>query len=323
MALGNRTREAELRDADQIWALREMFGDDHLVHSIASTYRTWSELAAAPEAHLANLLGHRLVPIPTLPPEKPFLPPAVRVVTRYSDELPLALRQASNPPVMLFATGTIPSEPMLAVIGAENPTMAGAEIAKSAGLSAATLKVPLVVPLQPGCSLWAARTNLDAGGRVVAVLGHGFGVTSTQQLLLEQIVATGGAVLTPFSPGSPGNEHTLDHAGRIAAAAAAAVVLAEVGLHKSAGAAATTAAVAAGKFLIVPEVQAAPESGRYIAPTAMGSALFTSAREWTDAPFGTNSRIEQRTVNGLSPADAVVTDHLELTSAIKNACAER
>lgn len=311
-----------LRTPEAVFALLGMLGDHEHVHSLVTAYPTWDALAAASSAdlgHHVGLTGARLQIPRDLPPMPP-LPAGVNMHTRYSIDFPRGARELPTGPVALFVAGTLPTEPALAIGGAENPTMTGSEIAKAAALAAAVDQVPVVAQVTPGCALSALRTAVDAGGRVVAVMPHGFAVTSNHQMLLEQVIAQGGAVVTQELPGTTMTESAIDRASRLVAGLARAVVLAETGVHRAAGMALASAAVATGRYLIVPAPDAPAQSGRYIPPSAFGSAVFASAKEWSPEYYGTGARIEHRTANGLPPADHVVNNPAELAAAITIGC---
>jgi hypothetical protein len=311
-----------LRSREAVFALTAMLGDPEQVHALVSAYPTWQQLAAATPAALGHCVGLRgaQLHIPADCPPVPPLGPAVSLLTRYDMSCPAGLRQIANPPALLFVAGTLPAEPILGIGGAENPTMSGVEVCRAAGLQTAIQHVPLAAQLAPGCSLTALRTAVDAGGRAVVVMPHGFGVTSSHQALLEQVLEQGGTVVTETMPGMQSSPARADAAARLVVALSSAVLLAEVGAHQAAGAPLARAAVAAGRFLIVPAPDAPAQSGRYIAPSAFGSAAFASAKEWSSEYFGTGPRIEHRCANGLTPADEVVANPAQLAAAIALGC---
>lgn len=316
------TEPESLRGPAAVYALLDLLGSHEQVHELVSNYATWERLVAASPAELGHHLGLRgaQLRLPSTCPPLPNLPAGVSLITRYAIGFPVGVRELPDPPSMLFVTGTIPTVPMLAIGGAENPTMSGVEVARAAALSATIQSVPVVTQISPGCSMNALRTVLDAGGRAVVVMPHGFSVTSNHQLLLEQVLKQRGAVITEVPPGVVGTEESVDAAARIVAGMASAVVLAEVGSHRAAGHALASAAVRTGRYVIVPTPDAPAQSGRYLAPSAAGSAVFASAKEWSPAYYGTGPRIEHRCANGLSPADSVVSNPAELATAISVGC---
>ena len=313
--------QQSLRTPEAVLALRELLGDDDNVHKIACTYPTWERFASSSHAELVHHLGNRIPRIPPTQPPTPALPPGVALMCRYQPTYPRGLRESATPPVLLYVTGTLPTTPALAVIGANNPSATGVEIARAAAAAAADQQIPLVVPLVTGCSLVAGKAALEAHGKIAVVLPHGLGTGSAHQRFLEDVLAAGGSVISPFSPQVQLRESTEDAAASVAALIAKAVVLAEVGTFASAGQAATSAAVTSGRYLIVPEPPAEPESGRYIPPSAYGTAIFSSPREWSSEYFGTSHRIQQRCENGLAPADSVVATPEELAYAVAVGCA--
>lgn len=310
-----------LRTPEAVWALREILGDDDLVHKVATTFPTWARFAASSHAELMHYLGNKVPVIPAQMPQPPRMPAGVSVLCRYQPTYPPLLRESTSPPALLYVTGSLPTTPALSIIGATNPTAVGVEVSRAAARAAAETRVPISISIASGCGLAAAKEALDAGGQVIAVLPHGLATGSAHQLFLEQVLENRGAVVSPFSPTVQLRESTEEASACVAALIGQAALLAEVGTFPAAAEEPTKAVVTAGRYLIVPSPSSPPESGRYIAPSAFGTAIFSSAREFSPEYFGTSHRITQRCENGLTPADSVVSTPGELSDAIRIGCA--
>jgi hypothetical protein len=310
--------QLSLRSTEALAALYRLTWDHGAVHQLASTYQTWEQLAAAGPAYLAGLLGPKFaaLAIPSALPAVPELPEGVRAVSRYAVEgYPGELRMAPDPPCLLYMRGELPTIPAVAIGGGEHPTPQGVEIARSAALAAAANRTPVVVQLVDGVSVTALRSVVDSDGVAVVVVAHGLDQVSKYDGLLARVVELGGAVLTEVPPGVGVTARFAMNAARIVVALGTAVVLAEVGRHVSAGAAIARAAVTSGRYLIVPSPQQA-----YIPECALGLRVLTETRSFSPGWYGTSPRLEARVGNGLAPADAVVTNQVEIARAIKVAC---
>lgn len=291
-------------------ALRVIVGDD-AAHRLGCLYPTWESLRAAGTTELSHTVGVHASTLTAELPHLPALPPSVTALTRFCVDYPPALAATTAPPAVLHVTGGLPRRPLLCIAGSHHPSATGLEVTVAVAAAAAQLGVPVVVPLQTGCALQALEAVLAAAGVVVVVMPHGFGVTSTHQVLLERVLENRGAVVTAVEPGMPSIPATVSAAAHTAVGLATAVALPEVGLHPSAGQDVARAAINGGRYLLAPR----PAAG-YIPPSAAGLPLLSSARDWDPGPYGTSARIENRVHNGLPPADALVSDHAELIAAL-------
>jgi DNA processing protein len=309
-----------LRHPLSLAALYRLLWDHAMVHALASTYPTWGHLSAASPADLGYVAGRRgaALSIPAVPPVGPEIPDGVELLTRYSPRYPADLREVADPPVVLYLRGRLPDGPTVTIGGAHHPSPQGIEIARSAALAAVAQRVPVVALLTDGAGEVALRTAAAAGGRCVAVLPHGLDQVSRHTGLLQRVLEAGGAWLTEVPPGVSSFERFVISGARIAAALSPAVVLAEVGRHPSSGAPLATAAVAAGRYLIVPSPQQ-----HYVPESALGLRVLTQTRSFSPSWYGTSPRLDARILNGLSPADAVVSNQQQIADAIAVACRVR
>lgn len=309
--------QSGLRAPESLAALYRHLWDHDLVATLASSFPTWEELARADYARLAHLLGPRTAAftLPDRPDPTPDLPAGAVMVSRYAMNYPADLREVEQPPCVLYVRGELPFGPSVGVGGAEHPSPQGVEISRAAAFAAAGQRRPVVVLLSKGVGVTALQATVDAGGKAVVVLPHGIDQNSRHQSLLEQVIELGGAVVTEVPPGIGVTEQFTLMANRIVTALSHAVVLAEVGRHVSAGALLARATIRSGRYLIVPTPQQA-----HIPETALGLSVLTQTRAFTSDWFGTSPRIDSRVANGLSPADAVVTDQVGIANAIAVAC---
>lgn len=305
--------QQELTSPGMVWFLRDHVGDDQAVHGLVTRYAGWDDLSSAAPADLLRSAGTHVAPFPATRPLLPAAPPGVEVITRYDPRYPEHLLNVARPPALFFVAGKIPREHSVAVIGSSTPTDAGVVVSKSAGIVAARLGVPLVAPMTAGCSLAAVNACLRHHGRVVLVVPHGFGTGSAMQRLMESVVASGGAVLSAFSPMVQVTDAHTSAAGAIAVSIASATIAAEVGPYAHSAQQEMTAAVDAQVPLIAP---APSDPTGFVPPSSIGNLVLTSVHDWTETYFGTNERIASRVAHNKPAADAVVRSEPDLAAAI-------
>lgn len=309
-----------LKHPDMLRSLYALIPDYDIIRSLISSYATWESLTTMSLAEKVNILTPQYanVVFPAVPPTPPAISHDVAVHSVFDSQYPFNLRVAASPPLVLFSKGNIfENKNLVAVIGASHPNAAGVEVAKASGVCATVTSTPIVAPLIPGCSTLALWAAAKTKGAALAVLPHGFNVTSSQQLLVDTILNAGGGVVTAFESNTRSSGANERAAARLAVQMSYAVILAEVGLHEAAGVDATRQAVQDSKFLVVPSPESLNASGTFVSSTAFGSTVFSNPREWSQEYFGSNSRIKARCINGLTPADVVINTQKDLLEMLK------
>jgi DNA processing protein len=162
-----------------------------------------------------------------------------RVITPPSDEWPPQLTELGpeRPPDHLFVDGIRldARSPMVAVVGARRPTVAGIEAATKLASGLAQGGFTVVSGLAVGIDAVAHKAALDSGGRTVAVLGCGLDVEypSRNRALKRRIIEC-GTVVTEYPNGTPPHARHFPQRNRLIAGLAAGVVYVE-GAEKSGG----------------------------------------------------------------------------------------
>lgn len=118
---------------------------------------------------------------------------------------PVLLAQSKDSPYFLWVRGTLAPNPAktVAVIGTRQPTRHGVLIAERITEFFVKEQWSVVSGLALGCDAIAHRAALAAGGHTVAVLAHGLQTVSpaSHRTLAEEIVESGGALLSEFGFG--------------------------------------------------------------------------------------------------------------------------
>jgi DNA processing protein len=128
-----------------------------------------------------------------------------RIVTVLDDAYPVNLRQVPDRPPFLFYLGDLSDADSrsLAVIGTRGATELGISRAKRMATGLVEAGIVVYSGLALGIDSAAHVATLDAGGRTVAVLGHGIAskvYPAANDVLAKRIIHQGGAVLSQFWP---------------------------------------------------------------------------------------------------------------------------
>lgn len=132
--------------------------------------------------------------------------PDAHLLTPADAGYPALLREIANPPAQLFVLGNVDALtlPQLAIVGSRNATPSGAETAHSFALHLAARGFCITSGLAEGIDAAAHRGALAAAGRTIAVCGTGLDIVYPRhhRQLVEDIVASGGVLVSEFAPGT-------------------------------------------------------------------------------------------------------------------------
>ncbi|MGL4595731.1 MAG: DNA-processing protein DprA [Thermoguttaceae bacterium] len=162
----------------------------------------------------------------------------IAIVSMQDSNYPESLRTIFDPPPILYIRGTIlPQDAFsIAVIGTRRLTMYGKR--QTTRLSAALSKsgFTIISGLAHGIDTAAHRAALDAKGRTLAVLGSGLCdvYPSENRELSQQIVESGGAVLSEYPPHHPPATWTFPQRNRIVVGLSLGVLVIEAPIKSGA-----------------------------------------------------------------------------------------
>jgi DNA processing protein len=141
---------------------------------------------------------------------------------------PVGMTDLEDPPAV-WLLGRLGEAPGVAVVGTRRCTRYGKGIADSIGRAIARAGWVTVSGLARGIDASAHRGCLAANGGAVAVLGCGADVCypAENRPMYEQILASGGAIVSEYPPGTPPDRWRFPARNRIIAAMSAAVVVVE------------------------------------------------------------------------------------------------
>ncbi len=149
-------------------------------------------------------------------------------ITPDSDGYPVGLHDLEEPPP-IWVRGQLAGSPGVAVVGTRRCTRYGVDLAEGFGALIARAGWTTVSGLARGIDTAAHRGCLRVSGHAVAVLGSGidYCYPKENEPMYAEIVATGGAIVSEYPPGTPPDRWRFPARNRIIAAMSAAVVVVE------------------------------------------------------------------------------------------------
>lgn len=159
----------------------------------------------------------------------------VALISIWDDGYPLALREIHSPPPLLFIRGeaSILNRPQLAFVGSRKATPQGLRMA--CDIAAASAKAGWVVTsgLALGIDSAAHLGCVQSESPTVAVMATGIGTIYPQRnaRLADEILATGGCLLTEFPPGFTARRESFPQRNRIISGMSQGVVVVEAGMR--------------------------------------------------------------------------------------------
>ncbi len=145
---------------------------------------------------------------------------------------PSSLREIYDPPIVLYVKGAWSEcldQPCIGVVGSRKASTYGQNAAMMLARDLAQHGMTVVSGFARGIDAAAHRGALEAGGRTVAVLGTGIDEVYPRdhKKLAEEILATGGALVSQFPLGTPPVSENFPYRNRIISGLSLGVVVVE------------------------------------------------------------------------------------------------
>ena len=155
----------------------------------------------------------------------------VRILTYQDAAYPERLRNIPDPPYVLYVRGTFPAvdaEPLIAVVGTRKSSPYGERMTRRIAGEIARCGGTVVTGLAAGIDSCAAQGALDAGGKVIGVLGVAINrVYPSWNGPLYAAVQANGALVSEYPPDAEGTKEWFPRRNRIIAALSLGVVVPE------------------------------------------------------------------------------------------------
>jgi len=214
-------------------ALLDHFGDlEAAWHASADALRA----AGLDRRALANLLETRRTL--DLEAEMARLERAgLRLITWESPDYPPLLAEIPDPPPLLYVKGELRPEDRwaLAVVGTRRATAYGRQVTETLVGELARNRITIVSGLARGIDRHAHQAALAAGGRTLAVLGHGLDqVYPPEHRRLAAQIAEAGALISEYPLGTRPEASNFPPRNRIISGLSLGVLVVEAGLRSGA-----------------------------------------------------------------------------------------
>ncbi|MFQ6671918.1 MAG: DNA-processing protein DprA [Candidatus Tectimicrobiota bacterium] len=154
----------------------------------------------------------------------------ITLCTLHAEDYPEPLKTLYDPPPVLYVRGTLMASDSLAiaVVGTRRPTAYGRSVTERIAGELAALGFTVVSGLARGIDGLAHEAALSAGGRTLAVCGHGIDlVYPAEHRPLAEAIAERGALLSEFPLGTRPVPHNFPRRNRLIAGLALGTVVVE------------------------------------------------------------------------------------------------
>lgn len=155
----------------------------------------------------------------------------IRTIKHGEATYPSLLAEIHDPPGVLHIRGILPEGLAVGVVGTRLPTAYGKHVTPQIVEPLAAAGAIIVSGLAYGIDALAHEAALAVGGKTIAVLGTGVDEQSlypqAHRKLAQRIVASGGAVISEYPPGTPGMPHHFPQRNRIIVGLSRGVVVIE------------------------------------------------------------------------------------------------
>lgn len=240
----------------------------NLLEAFGSAQAAWTasptQLRAAGlgDKGIANFIdAHEKVDLASILPD--LQKHGVEAFTPQEDAYPRKLRELDQAPPVLYVRGALlpQDEWAVAVVGTRRVTSYGRQVAEELGAFLAHNGLTVISGLARGVDSLAHRAALQAGGRTIAVLGHGLDEVYPMENrgLADEIIAS-GALISDYALGTPPDAANFPPRNRIISGLSLAVVIVEAGEKSGALITAGFAAEQGREVFAVPGPIYAPQS---------------------------------------------------------------
>jgi DNA processing protein len=154
------------------------------------------------------------------------------ILTLDSPEYPAALREIDAPPPVLFVRGKLGAFNGCAVgfVGTRRPSAYGRNVVNALVGPLVAKRCVIVSGMAQGIDTFAHEECLKHGGTTIAVQGTGLDIIYPKSnSKLAEAIASSGALVSEFAPGTPGLPFNFPRRNRIISGLSAGVVVVEAG----------------------------------------------------------------------------------------------
>ncbi len=229
----------------------------------------------------------------------------IRILTWNEPEYPAKLKEVDQPPPVLYLRGEITLEDSwaVAIVGTRAVTPYGRQVTEELSAALIANGVTIVSGLARGVDAIAHSAAVKAGGRTIAVLGSGVDkIYPPEHRGLAEKIATQGAVISDYAPGTPPDAANFPPRNRIISGLSRAVVVVEAGETSGALITASFAAEQGREVFAVPGGIYAPQSKGTNRLIFNGAKPLLAARDVLET-LDLTRNVERREVRKVLPSD--------------------
>jgi DNA processing protein len=192
--------------------------------------RLWAQAPAALKTEVARLLDDEVPQVLSRIKREGW-----RWLVPGDADFPEPLTHTADPPLGLFVRGELEPAPVVAIVGSRRATTYGRQVARTLGEELARSGAVVASGMARGVDAAAHEGALAAGGPTWAVWGAGPDrVYPAEHRELAAKIATRGALITEYLPGTPPRRHNFPERNRIIAGLAGALVVVEAAARSGA-----------------------------------------------------------------------------------------
>lgn len=185
-----------------------------------------------------------------------LLPDQIKYIKADDPSFPPLLRQISSPPQGLFFRGLLNTLPAISIVGTRRNTSYGRRCVEAIVPDLVAAGFAIVSGMALGIDGLVHRSALDAGGKTIAILGTGIDEQAIYPRahvnLAHEIIASGGAVISEFPPGTGSRKEHFPIRNRLIAGWSLATLVIEADMNSGSLITAKQALEANREVLAVP-----------------------------------------------------------------------
>lgn len=157
----------------------------------------------------------------------------IQTISLNNPDYPQLLKEINDPPHTLFIRGTLPpiKQPAIGVVGTRKMTTYGKQTCQELVSEMVRHNISIVSGLALGIDGIAHQTAIDSKGITIAVLGSGVNKNniypSAHRRLADDIIRSGGAVISEYPPGFSPTQYSFPARNRIIAGLSAGTLVIE------------------------------------------------------------------------------------------------
>jgi DNA processing protein len=234
--------------------------------------------------------------------------PNVHLLSAMDANYPELLQKISNFPPLLFVRGDIHllSLPQIAIVGSRNPSSGGGENAYRFAEFLASSGFAITSGLALGVDAAAHQGALAAHGKTIAVMGTGLDMIypSRHRALAQQILDTGGALVSELPLGSSSKAANFPQRNRIISGLSCGVLVVEAAIQSGSLITAIHNPLARGCHQLIRHGATLVETGQDIVDQLQGMLGYQREKLATlQQKAAKKTELDEKILDSLSPAE--------------------